>query len=171
MKNIELKISIDNKEEIIALLKQIKATDKWILIQEDTYFISKNWRLKLREINNSQSELIYYERPNTNESKISDYNIINLDENQSKQLKNILSKTNEIKVVVKKNRNLWIYKNTRIHIDQVDNLGNFLELETVIQNIDLIEGEQEHFEVIRLLEISNNKKFEKSYSDLLLERF
>jgi hypothetical protein len=43
-------------------------------------------------------------------------------------------------------------------------------LETVIQNIDLTEGELEHSEVIRLLDISNNKRFENSYSDLLLER-
>lgn len=71
------------------------------------------------------------------------------------------------KVVIKKERTLWIYKNTRIHLDKVKKLGKFLELETVVRNADLNQAREEYNEVVRLLNLSNYKRHDKSYSDLL----
>ena len=65
---------------------------------------------------------------------------------------------------------MWIYKNTRIHLDDVNKLGKFLELETVIDGINLINAKKEHEKVIKLLNIAQCKKIKKSYSDLLLNK-
>lgn len=169
MKNIELKISIDNIKNIAATLKKIEAVNNGILNQIDTYFNVKKGRLKIREINNKNFELIYYQRPDIHESKISDYQVIELVKKDCENIKNILKNTNGVKVIVEKERKLWIYKNTRIHLDKVDKLGNFLELETVINKINIKTAEQEHVRLIKLLNITNYKKIKESYSDLLLQ--
>lgn len=169
MKNIELKISIDNTRNIIATLKKIKASDRGVLKQVDTYFNVKIGRLKTREINNKNFELIYYQRPDTVESKISDYQVISLTKKDCETVKNILKNTNGLKVIVKKERKLCIYKNTRIHLDKVNKLGNFLELETVINKINTKTAEKEHMELVKLLNIASYKKIKESYSDLLLK--
>lgn len=168
MKNIELKIILNNPKNILSTLKNMGAKNKGILYQVDTYFNTQNGRLKTREINNKDFELIYYQRPNVGQSKISDYQIIKLSLLDGHKLIDALKKTNEVKVIVKKERNLWISKNTRIHIDKVKNLGNFLELETVIDKIDKKMANKEHAEIVALLNINNEIKVNESYSDLLL---
>lgn len=170
MKNLELKISIDNKKNIINALKEISAKNKGVLNQIDTYFNTKKGRLKTREINNNNFELIYYQRPDTSKSKISNYHVISLSKKDCETLKNTLRDTNGLKVIVKKERNLWIHKNTRIHIDKVNKLGNFLELETVINEANLKTANQEHSQLIELLEIAKHKKIKKSYSDLQIKK-
>ena len=68
---------------------------------------------------------------------------------------------------VKKTRKLWIYKNTRIHLDKVYGLGDFLELETVIQGKAVKKGIKEFNEVIDLLGVNPSESIAASYSDLL----
>ncbi len=170
MKNLELKISINNKKNIINALQKISAKDKGVLNQIDTYFNAKKGRLKTREINNKNFELIYYQRPDTSASKISDYHVIPLSSQDCKTLKNTLKDTNGLKVVVKKERNLWMHKNTRIHIDKVSKLGQFLELETIISKSNSKTATQEHNQLIELLNIEKHKKIKKSYSDLLVKQ-
>ncbi len=71
------------------------------------------------------------------------------------------------KNIVRKKRNLWIYKNTRIHLDDVYGLGGFLEIETVVKNIDIKQARKEHSEIISLLNLLEYKKIDKSYGDLI----
>ncbi len=168
MKNIELKIILENFSNIVQILKKSGAQFKGKLLQVDTYYNCKNGRLKFREINNKQFELIFYQRPNKTNSKISDYQILNFNKNQARGIENILKKSLGEKVVIKKERNLWIYKNTRIHLDIVEKLGHFLELETVVQGNNLKNARKEHAEIINLLKIGRLKKISVSYSDLLL---
>ena len=170
MKNIELKIILDNFLNIVQILKKSGAQFKGELLQVDTCYNCKNGRLKFREINNEQFEFIFYQRPNKTDSKISDYQILKFNKNQAGNIKNILKKSLGEKVVVKKERNLWIYKNTRIHLDVVKKLGHFLELETVIQGDNFKNARKEHAKIINLLKIGRLKKISTSYSDLLLAK-
>ena len=170
MKNIELKIVCDNFGAIKNLLKIAKARFAGTLNQTDTYFKCKNGRLKLREINKRYFELISYQRPDKKTSKLSDYQVIKLKKDEAEDMKRVLKKSLGEKVVVKKKRDLWIYENTRIHLDFVEKLGNFLELETVLQIGDLEHFKNEHAKVIELLGIENCKKIRGSYSDLLLAK-
>lgn len=169
MKNIELKIVLSNPEAVILNLKTIKARFIGKIKQIDIYYNCQKGRLKLREINGKSSELIFYQRPDTKKSKVSDYQVLPIKISQVKNIKHILSQAMGEKIIVKKERNLWLYKNTRIHIDKVKNIGNYLELETVVKK-GILSAKKEHQEVIDLLGISKTKKIDVSYSDLLLKR-
>jgi len=169
MKNIEIKIKVNNFREIEKLLKLMGAKYHGVLKQKDTYFNCAKGRLKTREINNKKFELIFYQRPDGLMTKLSSYSILTLDKARLNQLKNILSLSMGIKAVVVKSRKLWIYKNTRIHLDSVDKLGKFLELETVLVKITKSAGKKEYLEVYNLLQLKKFTKIDESYSDLLLK--
>lgn len=82
---------------------------------------------------NGSGELIFYERPNTEGPKLSEYVKLELKENSAcVGLKDILSKTNGILGVVEKLRHLYLIGQSRIHIDQVENLGHYMEIEVFI---------------------------------------
>jgi len=170
LKNIELKIILPDFQNVLVILKKIRAKFRGNLLQLDTYYNCKNGRLKLREINGKNFELIFYKRPDKKNSKLSDYQIIKLKKKQAKNIKFVLKRSLGEKVLVKKKRNLWIYKNTRIHMDVVKKLGHFLELETVIQGNNFKNARKEHAKIINLLKIDRLKKISTSYSDLLLAK-
>ena len=169
MKNIELKIQVDDFRSIINSLKKNRATEEGVLSQTDIYFGCKGKRLKLREQNDKEFLLVLYARPDKKEAKVSDYDIIYFDKKQAQALKAVLKKAYGEKVVVKKKRRLWIYKNTRIHLDKVEKLGTFLELETLVKK-DLASARKEYDKVVDFLSLDKYKKLEKSYSDMLLEK-
>ncbi|MGA2666793.1 MAG: class IV adenylate cyclase [Patescibacteria group bacterium] len=171
MINVELKVSVKDFKGIIFHLKKIGAGSKGKFSQVDTYYKSKNGRLKIREIDHKFYQLITYYRKDQAESKISDYTIEDLNKKELKQYKWRLSRTNGKSVKVSKKRELWIYNNTRIHLDKIQGLGKFIELETVVKNPDdLQQLEKEHQEVINLLNLSSFTRVSKSYSDLILEK-
>ena len=167
MKNLELKVSINNFIDIISRLKKIGAKFSGTLNQKDVYYKVNSGRLKTREINNKDFELIFYRRANTKKSKFSDYHILKFSKSELKILATILNNVFEGKSVVEKKRQPWLYKHTRVHLDKVKGLGNFLELETVIKNISFAKATKEHKEVIKLLNLNKYKKQSKSYCDLL----
>lgn len=168
MKNIELKIRVRKFRGIILLLKKIGAHCKGIFIQKDTYFDIKNGRLKLREINNKSFELISYNRPDRYSSKLSNYEIEKLTKKQMQEKKIELGCTLGKVVVVDKKRELWVAGHTRVHLDSVKKLGNFLELETVVNGISNKEARKEHERMINNLDLNDYKKCAGSYADMLL---
>lgn len=166
MQNIELKIILDDDKHVVKAIKKIGARFKLKMYQVDTYYNCKSGHLKIREINNKYFELIFYKRPDKSFSKISNYLVLKMKRDQVEIMKSILCEVFSEKNIIKKVRNLWIYKNTRIHIDKVEGLGNFLELETMVRKSGLKYAHKEHNEIIKLLSLSNFKKVSKSYSDL-----
>lgn len=168
MRNIEIKVSINDFDEIIPLLKDMGATFEERLQQVDTYYESKSGRLKIREINGRKFEIIFYERPNEDNSRVSTYYLIDIAPNQVRAMKHVLAKTVGEKIVVKKERRLWLYKNTRIHLDKVKNLGTFLELETAVKKGHLKEARIEYSKISEFLQLSRFESFGESYSDILL---
>ena len=170
MKNIELKIKTKDLGKVRKALIHAGAEKMGILSQTDIYFNAKTGRLKHREINKNKYELIYYQRPDKSNSKVSKYELISLKKNESKKILDILSLTNKIKVIVKKSRELWLYKNTRIHLDTVHDLGTYVELETVIKKISMKDARKEHAEAIKLFIKNKDEKILVSYCDLLLNK-
>ncbi|MDO8486481.1 MAG: class IV adenylate cyclase [Candidatus Staskawiczbacteria bacterium] len=166
MQNIELKVILNNFDQTINLLQNFGAKHQGTLHQIDTYYQCNIGRLKIREINNQSQELIFYQRPDTTLSKISQYQIIRITNKQIKTIKHLLHISLGEKVIVEKERDLWLYQNTRIHLDKVYGLGCFLELETVIKK-DITEAREEHLEVVKLLNLQKFPKIDRSYSDIL----
>ena len=166
-KNLEYKARYESLDRLRPNLETLKASYRETLHQKDTYFNNSKGMLKLRETDETDNGwLIYYERPNEQASRYSLYQLCNIAE--PTELKGLLAKALGIKTIVKKVRELWMYKNTRIHLDTVDDLGEFVELETVFQGQAEVEAVTEHNHVKNTLDLSTAEPIAVSYSDLLL---
>lgn len=163
--NLELKIEINDKDAVIQHLGSIRAEFKGELNQTDVYYSFINGLLKLRLENGTQSLIKYLRNENEGE-RWSDYRIISLSRDDAREyFKDIL----EEEAVVEKKRLLYLYDNTRIHIDDVKGLGSFLELETLVLNGK--EDAEKRFETIAgLLALNRVNEIRKSYRDLILEK-
>ena len=163
--NLELKIKIDNKADMIESLRSINAEFKGELNQTDIYYRIKNGLLKLRLENGTQT-LIKYLRNEKAGERWSDFRIISLSRDDAREyFKDVL----EEEAVVEKKRLLYLYDNTRIHIDDVYGLGSFLELETLVINGK--EDAERRFETLAgLLYLNRENELRKSYRDLILEK-
>ena len=131
MKNLEIKVEVENLDDIKNHL--VAGTYRGTLEQVDTYFLLGETKIKIRE-EKMASELIVYFRKIRKGSRESRYYRVPLTSHSFFVVKSALSFIFGIKVKVVKKRDLYIYKNTRIHIDTVNELGNFVELETVCKN-------------------------------------
>lgn len=165
-RNIEIKakVNLSIVEEKVKKLQNISNPE--IIIQEDVFFFHNEGRLKLRKFTNGNSELIFYKRSDDYGPKTSDYQIYK--SSNTSELESFLNNSFGMRGIVKKIRKLYLYKNTRIHLDKVDNLGEFLELEVmVIENYSLHECQKIADELISYLEITNEMLIDKAYIDLL----
>ncbi|MCX6151616.1 MAG: class IV adenylate cyclase [Ignavibacteriales bacterium] len=162
--NLELKLKLDSNRKTKTILKRINADFQTVLKQRDVYFKIKDGLLKLR-IQNTNCELIKYIRDESGNTRWSNYEIIKIDGNNvEKFFKSVF----EIETIVEKKRELWLYHNTRIHLDTVKNLGTFLELETLVLN-GKSNAEKRFNEIISLLQLDLKKQILFSYRDLMLK--
>jgi predicted adenylyl cyclase CyaB len=97
--------------------------------QTDTYFVTRRGRLKLRESSLSGGQLIPYLRPDQRGPKNSDYGVIPIE--GPERVKALLAEILGVHRVVRKVREIWLHENVRIHLDEVEGLGSFVELEAV----------------------------------------
>ena len=134
-KNYEIKcrLSSDNFKNIKSLLSKNGSYEYSIEKQTDIYYKVKSGRLKLRIINDKTSNLIFYNRADSKVERVSNY-LISSSEN-FKELEIILSKQFDILIRVVKKREIFIKDNVRIHIDAVKDLGKFLEIEVIYDNL------------------------------------
>lgn len=161
--NLELKARIESPAHALRVVRRI-ARPGAILFQTDTYFKIKNGRLKLRECSNAAPELIYYKRNEERGERWSTYYVAPL--KRKSEMKGILENALGKRIVVRKRRRLWFYKNARIHLDTVYNLGHFIEFEVV-----LVSGrDQARYllaELIELFKVEKEGILRCSYSDLI----
>lgn len=75
------------------------------------------------------SDLIYYERDDKEGPKLSTYDKVTVPSNTTDQLNSVLRMALGDKGIVKKKRQLFMHGQTRIHVDSVEGLGDFMELE------------------------------------------
>ncbi len=165
MKNLEFKANCDSLNLLRQRLDNLQAEHRRTMKQIDTYFNVPQGRLKLREINTHEAELIYYERSDLAESRYSNYQICDIPEPVA--FKQIATMALGVKGVVEKQRELWMFGDTRIHLDEVKDLGQFVELETVIHSQTEAEAQTEHQLVKDTLGIKEEDLVSVSYSDLI----
>ena len=165
LKNLEFKANCDSLDVLRERLGDLQAEHRRTMKQLDTYFNVPQGRLKLREINTHEAELIYYERSDLAESRYSNYQVCDISEPMA--FKQIATMALGVKGVVEKQRELWLFGETRIHLDEVRNLGQFVELETVIRDQTEEEAQAEHQLVKDALGIKEENLVSVSYSDLI----
>lgn len=177
MRNIEVKTPLEDRAKAEARLEALGARRTWTRKQTDTFFAVAGsgpggsgaaW-LKLREAEGRPPELISYERSTGHSGpRPSDYDVIVIKDPED--WKRLLSRVLPIEAVVRKERTLWIYEHTRIHLDRVEDLGDFLELETVVDEIPHAEAREESERVINALALDPAAFISVPYKDLLPRR-
>lgn len=162
-KNLEIKVILSSHKEVKEILHKNKIPFEELLSQKDIYYKSDKGLLKLR-IENDKQTLIFYDRDEKSKKRWSDYHLLEIENTDAnKYLKRFL----EVLKIVKKKRELYLYKNTRIHLDYVKGLGCFLELETRVVK-GLKDAEKRFTFMMDLLKLRDEKEIRASYKDLLL---
>ena len=131
-RNVEIKAKVDALEPVARRARELGAEGPVVLEQDDTFFISPRGRLKLRQFGDAaKAELIYYERPDAMGPKESRYVIYRTPDPTG--LCATLATALGVRGVVRKRRTLYRLGVTRLHLDCVEGLGEFVELEVVLQ--------------------------------------
>ncbi|WP_337864567.1 class IV adenylate cyclase [Ignavibacterium sp.] len=164
-KNLEIKVKLNSHKEIKNILSVNKISFKERLQQKDIYYEVPSGLLKLR-IENGKQTLIFYQRNEESKNRWSDYFLLDITtKNSEKFLDKFLNRV----VEVIKIRELYVYKNTRIHLDKVYKLGYFLELETRVVN-GLRDAEKRFNFLVDLLELKKYPELRTTYRNLIIEK-
>lgn len=166
--NVEIKARTERAAELRKILLEHGAVCKGTDLQIDTYFHANEGRLKLRE-GTIENNLIHYQRENGEEAKLSEVLLHKPSDNKS--LKALLSKALGVSITVEKKREIYFVENVKFHIDEVEGLGSFVEIE-VIDTDNSLSKEQlreqcKHYQ--ELLGITSKDLVAYSYSDLLFQ--
>jgi homotetrameric cytidine deaminase len=162
-RNIEIKARDADPVRTLELALAFGAEDRGELAQRDTYFARASGRLKLREQSPGEAELIGYRRADAAAARASDYRVVAVPDADA--LREALAQALGTLVVVEKRRRLLLEDGVRIHLDQVEGLGAFVELEAVAPEA----GREELERVRAALQIEDGALVAESYSDLLLD--
>lgn len=130
-RNIEIKARIESVESLLPLARACADAPPEPIAQDDTFFACATGRLKLRAFADGSGQLIAYERPAACGPKTSDYVIVPVADPDA--LRTALARALGISGRVVKQRQLLLVGATRIHLDRVEGLGDFLELEVVLR--------------------------------------
>jgi len=140
-RNIEIKGRCADLDAARARAAELGAQDMGVFHQRDTFFRAPHARLKLRDLGDGRGEIISYRRRNAAEARASDYHVCPVE--QPARLVEALEYALGSGGVVTKRRHLFLYRHTRIHLDEVEGLGTFLELETIVSEQSDREAEAE----------------------------
>jgi predicted adenylyl cyclase CyaB len=167
LENIEIKARV---ADFMQLRKRVLAeSESYVGLdnQVDTYFKTRKGRLKLRESTLSGAYLIPYRRKDEHGPKRSSYQKLVVDDVVG--VKDLLSELLGVHKVIRKKREIFLYKNVRIHLDQVEHLGDFLELEGVLDNAtnDVSQEKEKIFHLMHELGIEIDDLVADSYENLI----
>ena len=165
--NVEIKARCSEPDRIRAILRKKNADFRGVDQQIDFYFKVSEGRLKLRE-GNIENYLIFYKRPNEASPKQAEVYLYHA--KPSSGLKEILTKALGLPVIVKKTREIYFIDNVKFHIDDVEKLGSFIEIEAIdttgeINKDKLTEQCQRYMDI---LGIGKEDLIDCSYSDMLV---
>jgi len=166
-RNVEIKARATAPARQRALAAALADSGPATLEQEDTFFHCPTGRLKVRAFPDGAGELIHYRRPDAAGPKASEYAVVPTPD--AAALTRALAAALGVRGVVRKTRTVYLVGQTRIHLDQVDGLGPFIELEVVLGPDDPAErGAAVAADLMKALEIGRADLVEGAYIDLLL---
>ena len=164
-RNVEIKAHIESVEALVPKAAAIASQGPIEIDQDDTFFRCDNGRLKLRVFGRGEGELIFYRRADVDGPRESFY--LRIPISAPEVLRAALSQAYGTAGRVRKHRTLYLVGKTRIHLDKVERLGHFLELEVVLGDEDSVEaGEREARSLMARLGIHPSQLVECAYVDL-----
>ena len=171
--NVESKTRVTDLEAVARVAARLGARYEGRLDQLDTYFHVPRERLKLREVSHRapdgrvsmSCELIRYERPDEGGARVSRYERNEIDDAEPCKARQVAE--HGLRGCVRKQRELWILDSTRVHLDRVEALGDFVELETVSAGAPGAADRLEHDRLATAFRLDPRATVEGSYIDLL----
>uniref|UniRef100_A0A8C6U9B9 Si:ch211-156b7.4 n=1 Tax=Neogobius melanostomus TaxID=47308 RepID=A0A8C6U9B9_9GOBI len=139
--NVEIKATVSDPGKFAEKSSELSESEGAIIRQHDTFFNCSTGRLKLRDFMDGTGQLIFYERPDTDGPKLSRYSISPT--NDPSTLRAVLSDALGVKGEVRKERRLFLIGQTRVHLDTVEGLGHYMELEVALNLMDQLGVSQE----------------------------
>ena len=165
-RNIELKARLADPAAALRIAEGLATSDLGTMRQVDTYFHCASGRLKLRERDGRAAELIAYQRGDQPQPKASDYRLVPVPD--AAALQAALAAALGVRAVVSKQRRVLLWNNVRIHLDEVQLLGSFLEFEAVLaDDMDDRRGHAQLAELSARFGIEPRDLESRSYVDLL----
>lgn len=167
MRNVEIKARFRRSRKTDSILRQFRARRTLAEDQVDTYYDVSRGRMKVREHADGSAELIHYLREETEGPRISHHEIVPL--KKTDPVKRILEREHGIRAVVRKHREVWMWRNVRIHFDRVEGLGRFIEFEVVLREGDTEKEGREKAELLMsAFGITDRDLIYQSYEDFLM---
>jgi predicted adenylyl cyclase CyaB len=165
-RNIEIKARIESVDALKLKVAALAAGEPMEMEQDDTFFRCTTGRLKLREFANKSGELIYYRRQDQPGPKESFYLRSPVAETTS--LREILTLACGQIGRIRKHRILYLIDRTRVHLDRIQGLGDFLELEFVLNEGESTQkGIELTHRLMAQLGIQSQQLIDGAYVDLL----
>lgn len=166
MQNIEIKASCSSLDRARSIAADLGARPAATIAQTDTYFDVAVGRLKLREQDPGPDQLIFYTRPDQAAAKLSQYATALVSDTRATLT--LLSEALGTRVSVRKRREVWRLDNVRIHLDEVEELGAYLEFEVmVIEGHSEADCRQRADVLIQTFAIDDADLISSSYADLV----
>jgi len=168
-RNVEIKAQVDSLAAIEPLAAALSGQEPVFIAQDDTFFTCTHGRLKLRAFADGTGELIFYQRADDTGPKESFYVISPTDSPST--LRDALTRAYGAIGRVKKQRTVFMAGRTRLHLDNVEGLGEFLELEVVLRDGESAEaGMEEARTLMQSLGVAPTQLLSGAYLDLLADR-
>lgn len=168
-RNVEIKARIDSVDALVPRAAAIATGGPERIVQDDTFFPCPNGRLKLRAFDATSGQLIFYARPDRAGPKESFY--ILSPTASPDTLRDALTAAHGTIGRVRKVRTLFLVGRTRVHLDRVEGLGDFLELEVVLRDGEPTDaGVAQAHTLMARLGVAPDALIEGAYLDLLRQK-
>jgi predicted adenylyl cyclase CyaB len=165
-RNIEIKVRLNDTQAARAIARRLGAVAHAVEEQTDRYYaLDAGRRVKLRSVRGGRAELIEYRRPEDSGVRASDYTVTPVRDERDGLC---LVPRGRPLVVVRKRREIMLWDNVRLHFDEVEGLGAFLELEAVVDDRhDDATCRQQVATLMQALGLAPDDLIRASYADLL----
>jgi predicted adenylyl cyclase CyaB len=165
-RNVEIKARIGDLQSLALRVAAMADHGPTEIVQDDTFFVCQNGRLKLRTFSEDDGELIFYRRADEKGPRESYYVLSRTSSPDS--LREALSHAYGQSGRVQKHRTLFLVGRTRVHLDDVKDLGHFLELEVVLEDHEpSASGVAEAHTLLTRLGVERSQLVTGAYVDLL----
>ena len=166
--NVEIKARVRDLEDLERRATEASGGSGELLQQHDVFFHSPRGRLKLRLVN-GQAQLIYYERADEAGPKTSKFSIAPVaDFDAMRETLGLALGFKGPCGEVKKRRRLFLVGQTRVHVDRVEGLGDYMELEVCMREEQPAEeGERIAHDLMRTLGVAEAELVTGAYTDML----
>ena len=165
-RNIEIKAAVADVRALHRRAAECAGSAGTVIDQDDTFFACAHGRLKLRAFGDGTGELIAYERPDAAGPTLSHYR--RTPTTAPAALRATLAEALGTAGRVVKRRTLYWVGRTRVHVDAVAGIGDFMELEVVLAEGDTAaDGEREAEALMAALGLADAPRIDCAYVDLL----